>query len=185
MTLSPFNITTSLYSTLDETLLPWRAGRQIRARRWSSLPDIVAGCFGLTFPNASATATPRRSSPLPSAWRGRSNDSTWSACQAHRHWSWKPAFTQFHDPMERTSAPQWHRQSPLSIRLNCALPAMPQRRLLAADMPRRGGRMGPRPLPYDFGRPGDARGAPREARMGQGRARGVRKGRSPHSVERP
>ena len=97
---------------------------QRRRRRAASLAAVADDHCGLArIPRASPSS--RRSSPyrrsrvtwiLPPTWRPRQSD---------RQRTQKPAFTQLNHPMEPTSTPRWHHQSPTAYRLFCLLSAIP------------------------------------------------------------
>jgi hypothetical protein len=71
----------------------------------------------------------------------------------------EPAFGQLNCPMEPTSEPQWHDQTPMLIRMNCDPHAMPQGRPMAGRHRAGHGRNGSLTLGSPSRSPGLARGA--------------------------
>ena len=97
---------------------------QRRLRRAGSLASVAHDHCGLTrTPRASESS--RRSSPYRRSWTTWSPPPTWRPRQSDRQRTQKPAFTQFNHPMEPTSTPRWHHQSPTAYRLFCLLSAIP------------------------------------------------------------
>ena len=123
----------------------------------------------------SACASSRRSSPCRLAWRTWQPGVTRSPHEKCRHRSWKPAFSQLNRPMEWTSPPRPHPQSPMFDRMSCGpstMPPKPQlgapsarldRRLEFGDPPGTPKRSGPAlgPLGWSPGAPEGPAGPPR------------------------
>ena len=106
-------------------------GRDERRRRRSALLVSVAGHSKKAFYVYRASESSRRSSPLPLACRTARQSTTWRPSESDRHRRCEPAFGQLNRPMEPTSEPRRHHQSPMSIRLKCGQSTMPRNPPLA------------------------------------------------------
>ena len=97
---------------------------QRHRRRAGSLASVAHDHYGLTrTPHTSESS--RRLSPYRRSRVTWSLPPTWRPRQSDRQRTQKPAFTQFNHPMEPTSTPRWHHQSPTAYRLFCLLSAIP------------------------------------------------------------
>ena len=97
---------------------------QRRLRRVRSLASVAHDHCGLSrIPRASPSS--RRSSRHRRSRVTWSLPPTWPPHQSDRQRTQKPAFTQLNHPIEPTSTPRWHHQSPTAYRLFCLLSAIP------------------------------------------------------------
>ena len=85
--------------------------------------------------------TSRLSSPSPLAVGTPPEAVTGTPHEKCRLRSAKPAFGQLNQPIERTSEPRSHHQSPMSTRMSCGPSTMPQNPQLAPTSARQGRRL--------------------------------------------